>query len=102
MQHRLFDIDAEPHPPANWTDTSREAADRIKGDTNRLRDLVYRAVHDSRSGATCDEVEASLGLSHQTASARVWELRRMGRIIDSNARRKTRSGRRAIVWIVKE
>lgn len=52
-------------------------------------------------GATCDEIEAAMGLKHQTASARVNELMAKGAIVTRgrDGRRKTRSGRLAEVWI---
>ena len=55
-----------------------------------------------RQGATCDELESSLMLSHQTTSARVRDLAKGGRIVDSGKRRRTRTGRQAIVWTVVE
>jgi predicted transcriptional regulator len=69
------------------------------------------------TGATCEEVEDALGLSHQTASARISELSKHpvhgGRIVRQYTRdnttgvtrwvkRKTRSGRSAYVWIINQ
>jgi predicted ArsR family transcriptional regulator len=48
--------------------------------------------------STCDDIERLLGLSHQTASARINELVREHEIIDSGARRPTKSGRKARVY----
>jgi hypothetical protein len=39
-----------------------------------LRALVLVHIRDA-GGATCSEVEDALGLKHQTASARIWELK---------------------------
>lgn len=57
-------------------------------------------------GATCQEVEEALGLSHQTASARLWELSGKNRadqrppaICDSGQRRRNASGRKATVYV---
>lgn len=50
-------------------------------------------------GATCDEVEAALGLPHQTASARVYDLAGGGQITADGQTRKTRSNRKARVWV---
>jgi hypothetical protein len=81
--------------------TSKAAAESIEKDTNRLRKLVFEEIRDAGScGLTCDEVEARLDLRHQTASARVRELALAGQIIDSELKRKTRSGRAAVVWVV--
>lgn len=83
----------------------------VKADrsTNKNRDcqrvldvLRLRGQH----GATCDEVETALGLSHQTCSARCAELLRDGAVIRKAAgvgyeRRKTRSGRGAAVLVLR-
>ena len=50
------------------------------------------------NGLTTDEVEEALDRTHQSISARVNALKDAGWIIDSGQRRKTRSGRDAIVW----
>ena len=84
-------------PPHVDTDTSREAARAIEPSVTRLALMVHGFVA-AQGGATCDEAEAALNLAHQTCSARVRELVLHGRLHDSGQRRKTRSGRRAIVW----
>ena len=81
------------------SDTSQEAAESIAKDTNRLRALVLEEIRDA-GGLTCDEIEARLEMRHQTCSARVHELMAAGRIRDSGMRRKTRSGRNAVVWVI--
>jgi predicted transcriptional regulator len=52
------------------------------------------------TGATCDQMEAALGLSHQTCSPRVNELMKAKKILPDPVRRMTRSGRRATVWVL--
>jgi hypothetical protein len=72
-------------------------------DTCELRRRVLEAIAlGGMLGRTCDEVEMLLGMPHQTASARVHELAKRGDIVDSGRTRKTRSGRAAIVWQVRE
>lgn len=88
-----------PPPSAAGSDTSEAAAESIAKDTNRLRCLVLEEIRDA-GGLTCDECEERLALKHQTCSARVYELKGSGRIRDSGMRRKTRSGRNAVVWVV--
>jgi DNA-binding Lrp family transcriptional regulator len=66
---------------------------RLQGD---VLDAVRRA---GQHGRTCDELEVELGLSHQTCSARVYELARRGWLIASGAKRLTRSQRLAVVWV---
>jgi predicted Rossmann fold nucleotide-binding protein DprA/Smf involved in DNA uptake len=51
----------------------------------------------STQPATCCEVENALGMRHQTASARLSELKRDGRVFRTGERRKTDSGRYAAV-----
>jgi predicted ArsR family transcriptional regulator len=79
---------------------SREAAESI---TDKQR--LYRVIlaHLERVGsATCDECEEYLGMRHQTASARIVELRAKGLITPTGEKRKTRSGRNAVVYVVAE
>lgn len=66
-----------------------EAGDRVR---------IYRYIVDC-GGATCDEVEEALGIKHQTASARINDLRALNRVRDSGGSRETRSGSSAIVWL---
>lgn len=50
-------------------------------------------------GATVDEIEIALGYSHQTASARVTELKQLGSLVPTGDRRPTRSGSSAAVLV---
>ena len=63
----LFNYPVAPH---NGTATSRDAAESIKPQVNRLCSEVLRAIKASPFGMTCDECEATLSLAHQTCSAR--------------------------------
>lgn len=87
-------------PPHNHRETSKNAAEAILPLLGPISTRVYEAI--SNTPRTCDEVEIVTGLSHQTASARVRELQLKDRIVDSGQRRKTRSGRAAIVWTISE
>lgn len=51
------------------------------------------------AGATADEVERGLRLSHQTVSARFTELKRLGTLAPTGERRPTRHGRSAAVLV---
>lgn len=87
-------------PFAAGSDTSLEAAESMEEHARTLVERVYAVIAQSPDGATCDEVEKRLGLSHQTVSPRVWDLHHnLGRIVDSGARRTTRSGRKAVVYL---
>lgn len=80
--------------------TSLEAYAWIKEHSTSLRAQLYGAIYARGSyGATCDELEQIHSMKHQTASARIRELRDAKLIYDSNERRTTRSGRKAIVYV---
>jgi hypothetical protein len=92
--------------PYSDDDTSREAAESIVPHLSKLRAKVLAAVVASRfEGRTCDEVEAETGMRHQTASARMYELRNMGMIVaaetplGARVKRLTRSKRLAVVYV---
>ena len=89
------------------SDTSFMAAENIAHLVGKLQKMVLDAVlAEGTMGATCDEVEVVLDMPHQTASARINELKdddpdtgRPQMLYDSGARRKTRHGQLATVWI---
>jgi hypothetical protein len=90
----------EFHGPLATRETSRLAAESIADDAPTMRGKVLRAIVDRRSfGATDDELEVVLRMRHQTLSARRRELVLSGDIMPSGNHRKTRSGRKAVVWI---
>ena len=71
-------------------------------DKNRDQARVLASIAGAGpQGRTCDEVEALLSMSHQTASARCSDLKKQGLVQVSAARRKTRSGSSAAVLVVK-
>lgn len=84
-------------PYVRRSDTSKAAAQEIAPVADSLRQRVLRAIQ-TRGDATCDEIEVTLGMRHQTASARLRELVLGGFIEDTGTRRKTRSGRGAVVY----
>ena len=103
----LFAYATAPH---NGVETSVEAATSIKPHVNSLCSRVLRAVRGMPAGLTCDEAERILGISHQTCSARFRDLAScdppfIEKLIledGSYAKRKTRTGRNAYVWIATE
>jgi hypothetical protein len=85
--------------PVSPAETSAEARASIEPHLGRLQSNVLGFIRSrGKIGATCDEVEQWLDMSHQTASARVHELMHRKCIV-SNGKRKTRSGRNAVVWV---
>jgi hypothetical protein len=84
-----------------WEETRRDAHAAIKPDKGRLRGVVLACIRKAGGyGRTTDEVEVEARLSHQTASARVNELRNAGTIQAAGFTRTTRSGRQAVVYRV--
>ncbi len=86
-------------PYVRGSDTSRAAADSMVPHVSAIERCVLNFVSAYHEGATCDEIEFAMGLAHQTASARLKGLSDKGLIKDSGARRKTRSGRAARVYV---
>jgi predicted ArsR family transcriptional regulator len=76
--------------------TSEEALASLEPHLDRLEKIVLSQI--DQHPMTCDEVESQTGLSHQTASARIRALAQRELINATDERRKTRSGRKAIVW----
>lgn len=83
-------------PGHNYRSTSKAAALEIIPHLTGLRLTVFDLI--AEKPRTCDEIEKETSLAHQTASARITELSKMGFIVPSGMERKTRSGRNAIVW----
>lgn len=103
----LFAYATAPH---NGTTTSIEAAEAIKPSVNTLCRRVLDCIASMPAGLTCDQAECILNLSHQTCSARFRDLassqppsiQKLVLEDGSYAKRKTRSGRNAFVYIAKE
>lgn len=99
---------------ARGSATSKEAAGSISHDSPILRARVLADIRNTTPptwGATCEETERRLGLSHQTCSARFTELKRLGLISPLErspegggglTRRRNRSGRWATVYVAVE
>ena len=88
--------------PTNWQDTSVESRNELEysGKKHQYRKQIYNHIKScSDHGATCDEVEVSLNLRHQTASCFIRFLTQDGFLFDSGLKRLTRANRKAIVWV---
>lgn len=87
----------------NAPDTQIAAAVSVYPTSGTVRRLVLDWVAGrGYLGATDEEIEQYLNLRHQSASARRNELVRDGWLIDSSRRRKTTSGREAVVWVLSQ
>ena len=80
-------------------ETSRDAYQSV--DVTHLRGKVL-AMLKRLQGATCDEAQILLSLTHHSSSPCFTWLSKDGQIYDSGQRRVTRSGRKAIVWRVSD
>ena len=78
-------------------DTSVDAAYQAKPHSGLQRVTIYNLLRD-RDGLTADEISIILDLPAQSVSARLNGLAQDRHIRDSGDRRKTRYGRKAIVW----
>jgi hypothetical protein len=101
-----LDTTSQPAFSNNSTDTSAEAGASMVTHVGKLArqcfDEIASVYRNDGVGMTVDALEQVLNRSHQSVSARVNELRNKGWLTDSGVRRKTRSGRAAIVWTVSE
>jgi hypothetical protein len=79
-------------------ETSVAAHDSLDPEAKARRANQIRAYIENNGDATCWEVESALGLLHQSASSTITKLRKDGHLIDSGERRRTNTGRMAIVW----
>ncbi len=77
--------------------TSQQAYARIQGNMHNLRGQVFDFIRDW-NGSTDDEIQVGLEMNPSTERPRRGELFAQGLIEDSGTRRKTQSGRLAIVW----
>ena len=80
--------------------TSRDAYESVNRADDTLYDRVLNCIYDNGS-MTCDEVEVEIGGRHQSVSSRIRKGVQDGYLVNSGAKRKTRTGRKAIVWMVK-
>lgn len=87
-------------PYVKGSDTSQAAAESVEDTAVSLCTLILKYIKYSADGMTCSDVEEQLLLRHQTASARLWDLRRRGHIVDSGKRRPSSSGRASTVWVL--
>jgi hypothetical protein len=79
-------------------DTSKAAAESMRPNASRLRQMTLRAIKESPDGLTADEAAAAVGEGILSIRPRVSEIAKTGDIIDTGRRRSNDSGRSAIVW----
>lgn len=82
-----------------YRETSRWAWESVAKELSDVDRQIF-AVIAQRGGATCDEVEVLTGFKHQTAAAQITHMTEAGLLAAGEEKRPTRSGRKAIVWIL--
>jgi len=81
-------------------DTSREAWESLQAQLPQMDGKILRHVDGAgRYGLTCERTELDLDMRHQTVSGALTRLSKSGLVLDSGRRRRTNSGRQAIVWV---
>lgn len=87
-------------PYVKGSETSKAAAESIKHVVGSTKVRIYQYMMQcGEHGATDDEIEVALGMSHQTASARRRNLEQIGACKKTSRKRPTRSGRAAAVYV---
>ena len=96
IQQDLF----SDQPVQAHSETSREAGEQAKPIAAKLREQVYEFLRSNTCGCTDEEIQIGLGMNPNTQRPRRIELVRAGLVRDSGIKRKTNSGRDAVVWEV--
>lgn len=86
-------------PYVAGSDTSQGAAVSVAPFVPSMRTRVLDLIRSAPDGLTCSDVEHWTGFRHQTASARLCDLRSRQLIVDSGRRRPSASGRPSTVWV---
>lgn len=82
-------------------ETSKLAAESMRDSASTLRAKVFAFITgQGEAGATDEQIQLALDMNPSTERPRRVELVRAGSVRDSGDRRKTASGRAAIVWEV--
>lgn len=80
---------------------SDDAFNQTKRHSQRDRETILRfGRSEGDRGFTCYEAEKYTGMPHQTASARISELKKSGHIIPTDRRRETGTGSMARVYVL--
>jgi hypothetical protein len=98
-----LDLFAPAPPCVRSSPTSVAAAEAIAPDVPALERRVLEWLRDrGEFGGTDQEMQESLAMTPDTQRPRRWTLQKLGLVADSGRRRKTRTGRDAVVWISTE
>ena len=83
-------------------DTSMSAFRKALDTAPNTRARIMMLLGRHKPGLICEEIEVFLHAPHQSISARLCELAKAGRIVDSGKRRMTSYENKSIVWRVAE
>ena len=97
LERMVEDILTAPYQ--KHSETSKAAAKEIEPDAGTQRHKLFGWLYD-HGPATDQEMQEGVPMDPSTQRPRRVELVRMGIVRDSGEKRKTRSGRQAIVWEV--
>ena len=82
-----------------YRETSRWAWESVADELSYVDREIFTLIAQ-RGGATCDEIEVFAGFKHQTAAAQIRHMTEAGLLAAGPEKRPTRSGRKAIVWVL--
>jgi len=86
-------------PFQKHSQTSIDAATDMRGCAPTKRKQVLHSIANAGArGVTDDEVQVMLNMNPSTQRPRRIELVERGLVVDSGGKRRTRSGRFAVVW----
>lgn len=101
----LARVTGMPDPTAPYQPhsvTSREAAENIRPNVNKLQSKVYEFIYErGLLGATDQEIQTGLDMNGSTQRPRRVELHIKG-MIQAAGSRKSPNGRNSTVWVAKE
>lgn len=101
VQGSLVPAARYPNAPGWKRDgTSQQAARSVAHQAGNLRDRVLQALRQRPS--TADELAGILGETPFSIRPRVTELAKLGKILETDNRRRNASGRLATVWRARE
>ena len=84
----------------NYQETSKEALTSFKPVSGQLDKEIMQALRHHPDGITCQAIEDYIKRDHQAVSGNLRHLVENGHAEASGRFGKTRSGRKAILWIV--
>lgn len=89
-------------PYAKGSETSKEAAKSVEPYLGNWQAQVYACIKQAgQRGATDGEIQQALGIQSHSQVPRRLELVKLSLVVDSGFVRKSPSGRRSTVWVVK-